>query len=214
MPVQALTPLVKHKTTHESGGVDELIPIMEARTVKGNLTDSTAAATNVGMLDVTEYGLYNGTTTTSIADAEFIPVSVSATSQKKITWAYVVSSLRTKLFSTISGIPKLNGSGVVSQAVVGTDYLAPPTELTSLPASGTALTKNTLYSVSTAVGTYQFAPPTTGWAHGFFTTASTFNISFASGSTFAGEVPSFAASKTYEFDVYNGVWAISEVVSS
>lgn len=83
---------------------------------------------------------------------------------------------------------------------------------TVLPSSGTALTDNTIYNVNTAVGTYQFAPPANGWAHGKFTTGTSVAITFASGS-FAGAVPEFAASTTYEFDVLDGVWAFAEVVS-
>lgn len=196
-----------------AGVTNEKLANTAAYSVKGNLTSSSAVPTDVGMLDITEYGLYSGTTTTSIADTEFLPISVSGTSQKKITWLNIVSGMRTKLFSTINGIPKLNGSGVLSQAVSGTDYLMPPTSATALPSSGTALSENTMYSVSAAVGTYQFKSPTSGWAHGFFSTGSTFDITFATGSTFLGEIPSFAASRVYEFDVYNGCWAISEVVS-
>ncbi len=45
-----------------------------------------------------------------------------------------------------------------------------PASSTSLPASGTALEDNTIYTVAAPVGTYTFAPPATGWAHGIFTT--------------------------------------------
>ena len=54
-----------------------------------------------------------------------------------------------------------------------------PLSSSSFPTSGTALTANTIYTVS-VVGTYAFAAPTTGnkWAHGKFTTGSTVNVSF------------------------------------
>ena len=113
---------------------------------------------------------------------------------------------------TVSGILKGDGAGGVSAAVAGTDYQAPPATATALPASGTALTANTIYVVVTAVGTYAFTPPATGWAHGKFTTGSSVSVSFAG--TFMGAAPSIEASKTYEFDVYNGVWAVQEVVSA
>ena len=113
---------------------------------------------------------------------------------------------------TVSGILKGDGAGGVSAAVAGTDYQAPPASATVLPASGTALTANTIYVVATAVGTYAFTPPATGWAHGKFTTSSSVSVSFAG--TFLGTAPSIEASKTYEFDVYNGVWAVQEVVSA
>ena len=113
---------------------------------------------------------------------------------------------------TVSGILKGDGAGGVSAAVAGTDYQAPPASATVLPASGTALTANTIYVVATAVGTYAFTPPATGWAHGKFTTGSSVSVSFAG--TFLGTAPSIEASKTYEFDVFNGVWAVQEVVSA
>ena len=113
---------------------------------------------------------------------------------------------------TVSGILKGDGAGGVSAAVAGTDYQAPPATATALPASGTALTANTIYVVATAVGTYAFTPPDTGWAHGTFTTGSSVSVSFSG--TFMGAAPSIEASKTYEFDVLDGVWAVQEVVSA
>ena len=113
---------------------------------------------------------------------------------------------------TVSGILKGDGAGGVSAAVAGTDYQAPAAQASALPTSGTALTANTLYNVSAAVGTYSFKAPATGWAHGKFTTGSSASISFAG--TFLGTAPSIEASKTYEFDVLNGVWAVQEVVSA
>ena len=113
---------------------------------------------------------------------------------------------------TVSGILKGDGAGGVSAAVAGTDYQAPPATATALPASGTALTANTIYAVADAVGTYAFTSPATGWAHGKFTTGSSVSVSFAG--TFLGAAPTIEASKTYEFDVYNGVWAAQEVVSA
>ena len=92
------------------------------------------------------------------------------------------------------------------------DLAVSPTTATVLPASGTALTANTIYTVADAVGTYAFTPPDTGWAHGKFTTGTSASVSFAG--TFLGAAPSIEASKTYEFDVYNGVWAVQEVVSA
>ena len=113
---------------------------------------------------------------------------------------------------TVSGILKGDGAGGVSAAVAGTDYQAPPATATALPASGTALTANTIYAVADAVGTYAFTPSATGWSHGKFTTGSSASVSFAG--TFMGAAPSIEASKTYEFDVLDGVWALQEVVSA
>ena len=87
--------------------------------------------------------------------------------------------------------------------VTGTGLQAAPITTTILPASGTALTANTIYAVAVAVGTYAFTSPATGWAHGKFTTGSSVSVSFAG--TFLGTAPSIEASKTYEFDVYNGL---------
>lgn len=89
-----------------------------------------------------------------------------------------------------------------------------PALASSLPASGTALTANTIYNVSSPVGTYVFTPPASGWAHGTFSTAASVAVSFVSGANYLGEAPAIEASKTYEFDVYNGVWAVQEVVSA
>ena len=113
---------------------------------------------------------------------------------------------------TARGILKGNGAGSVSAAVAGTDYMTPPATATALPASGTALTANTIYAVATAVGTYAFTPPATGWAHGKFTTGSSVSVSFAG--TFLGAAPTIKASKAYEFDVFDGVWSVQEVVSA
>ena len=96
--------------------------------------------------------------------------------------------------------------------VTGTGLQAAPITTTILPDSGTALTANTIYAVAVAVGTYAFTPPATGWAHGKFTTGTNVSVSFSG--TFMGAAPTIEASKTYEFDVFNGVWAVQEVVSA
>lgn len=96
--------------------------------------------------------------------------------------------------------------------VTGTGLQAAPITTTILPASGTALTANTIYNVSSPVGTYVFTPPASGWAHGMFSTGSSVSVSFSG--TFMGAAPTIEASKAYEFDVYNGVWAVQEVVSA
>lgn len=66
---------------------------MAAYTVKGRNSSSTGVPSDVTMLDVAEYALFQGTTATSLADAELIPITVSATSLKKITWANVKTAL-------------------------------------------------------------------------------------------------------------------------
>ncbi len=92
---------------------------------------------------------------------------------------------------------------------------AAPAQLTALPESGTALTNNTEYRVSAAVGTYTFAWPASPfevWLR--FTTAATFNITFPAGTTYAGGAPTFGASKTYEMSVKDGVVIVQEVTAS
>ena len=96
--------------------------------------------------------------------------------------------------------------------VTGTGLQAAPITTTILPDSGTALANNTIYNVAVTVGTYAFTPPDTGWAHGKFTTGTSVSVSFSG--TFMGAAPTIEASKTYEFDVFNGVWAVQEVVSA
>lgn len=96
--------------------------------------------------------------------------------------------------------------------VTGTGLQAAPITTTILPDSGTALANNKIYNVAVTVGTYAFTPPATGWAHGVFTTGSSVSVSFSG--TFMGAAPTIEASKIYEFDVLNGVWAVQEVVSA
>lgn len=148
-----------------------------------------------------------------------------------------VANKQNKINTT--GLLKGTGEGIVTTAEAGVDYATPgnvsavvlshnsngsahsaqfdmkqnaPTQLTVLPASGTALTANTIYAVADAVGTYAFMPPASGWAHGMFSTGTSVSVSFSG--NFAGTAPTIEASKTYEFDVFNGVWAIQEVVSA
>ena len=83
--------------------------------------------------------------------------------------------------------------------------------VSSLPASGTALTGDRIYVVSATVNTYSFRPPANnGWAHGIFITGTTPNITFTG--KIIGKLPDFAADKVYEFDVFDGIWAVQEVV--
>ena len=96
--------------------------------------------------------------------------------------------------------------------VTGTGLQAAPITTTILPDSGTALANNTIYNVAVTVGTYAFTPPAIGWAHGKFTTGTNVSVSFSG--TFMGAAPTIEANKTYEFDVYNSVWAVQEVVSA
>lgn len=89
----------------------------------------------------------------------------------------------------------------------------PPVEATALPNSGESLDSDTIYAVADAVGTYVFTPPASGWAHGTFTTASS-SVSVSFSGTFMGAAPTIEASKVYEFDVFDGVWVVQEVVTA
>lgn len=86
-----------------------------------------------------------------------------------------------------------------------------PSTATALPASGTALTANTEYRVSAAVGTYQFNFPASGDVYVRFTTAGTFTITFANGD-FLGAAPEFEAGETYELLVRDRIIACGKVV--
>lgn len=83
---------------------------------------------------------------------------------------------------------------------------------TSLPSSGTTLIADTEYRVASEVGTYQFVFPSSGDVYVRFTTAATFSISFASGTSYLGAAPNFKASTTYEMFARDGIVAVAEVV--
>lgn len=87
---------------------------------------------------------------------------------------------------------------------------------TTLPASGTALTANTIYTIpdTALVTTYKFTAPGTGQAHGRFKTGGTVNITFNTGDTFIASVPTFTANTVYEFDVLNKCWIFAKVVTA
>ena len=128
--------------------------------------------------------------------------------RKKVTFTAFNTDSRVDMV-VILGI---NRNGVDQFFIGDINLTVNPASATALPASGTALTANTIYAVADVVGTYAFTPPESGWAHGTFTTGSSASVSFVG--TFLGTAPSIEASKTYEFDVYNGVWAVQEVVSA
>ena len=117
---------------------------------------------------------------------------------------------------SLNHIPKLaldNDEDIVWQpAIPNVDYVKPPLNSSALPVSGTALADNTMYRVSTAVGTYVFVPPASfGWAHGVFGAGTSPNITFSG--TIIGKLPAFEADKTYEFDVLANTWIVQEIVS-
>ena len=114
------------------------------------------------------------------------------------------------LFS--NGVVMLDSFSSNLWGMSGYNFMNPPRLEESLPELSPSLYENTIYNVSSPVGTYVFNPPEFGWAHGKFTTGSSVSVSF--NGTFIGAAPAIEANKTYEFDVYNGVWAVQEVVSA
>ena len=115
---------------------------------------------------------------------------------------------------TMTGALVLSGNPTVPNGAATKQYVDAQKVQTasSLPTSGTALTGDRIYVVSATVNTYSFRPPTNnGWAHGTFTTGTAPNITFTG--KIIGKLPDFAASKQYEFDVYNGAWIVQEVVT-
>ena len=115
---------------------------------------------------------------------------------------------------TMTGALILRGNPTTANEAVTKQYVDTQKAqiVSSLPASGTALTGDRIYVVSATVNTDSFRPPANnGWAHGVFTTGTTPNITFTG--KIIGKLPTFAASKQYEFDVYNGAWIVQEVVT-
>ena len=90
-------------------------------------------------------------------------------------------------------------------------FESPPDIFEFLPESGSSLVEDIIYNAPSPVGTYVFTPPTSGWSHGTFTTGTAPNITFTG--KIVGKLPTFEASKQYEFDVYNGAWIVQEVVT-
>ena len=115
---------------------------------------------------------------------------------------------------TMTGALVLSGAPTVPNGAATKQYVDAQKVQTasSLPTSGTALTGDRIYVVSATVNTYSFTPPmNNGWSHGVFTTGTTPNITFTG--KIIGKLPDFAASKQYEFDVYNGAWIVQEVAA-
>ena len=115
---------------------------------------------------------------------------------------------------TMTGALILSGNPTSNMGAATKQYVdaVRPTTSPRLPPSGTALTANTIYHITNAVGTYVFTPPSDGWAHGYFATDSTVNVSFSG--QFVGAAPSIVANAAYEFDVFDGIWAVQEVVNA
>ena len=115
---------------------------------------------------------------------------------------------------TMTGALVLSGDPTVPNGAATKQYVDAQKVQTasSLPASGTALTANTIYLPTTAVTTYAFTPPTlSGWAHGAFSVGNSSSITFTG--KILGKLPTFESGKRYEFDVFNGVWIVQEVIT-
>lgn len=110
------------------------------------------------------------------------------------------------------GAPEENYHATTKEYVDGAIAPLQMKNATSLPTSGSALTANTLYNVSSAVTTYNFiSPSSNGWAHGIFSAGTSPNITFSG--TIIGKLPTFEANKKYEFDVLANTWIVQEIVS-
>lgn len=110
------------------------------------------------------------------------------------------------------GAPEENYHATTKEYVDGAIAPLQMKNATSLPTSGSALSANTLYNVSSAVITYNFVSPSSnGWAHGIFTAGASPNITFSG--TIIGNLPTFEANKKYEFDVLANTWIVQEIVS-
>ena len=115
---------------------------------------------------------------------------------------------------TMTGALVLSGDPTTANEAATKQYVDAQKVQTasSLPTSSTALTGDRIYVVSATVNTYSFKPPVNnGWSHGVFITGTTPNITFTG--KIIGKLPDFAASKQYEFDVYNGAWIVQEVLT-
>lgn len=78
------------------------------------------------------------TAETDVADGDAIPFyDVSVPAHRKSTWANLKAKIKSALFGSVSGIPKLDGSGGVSAAARGTDYsLVNAPVIVSVPYTG------------------------------------------------------------------------------
>ena len=110
------------------------------------------------------------------------------------------------------GVIKLNSDSNNIWFMDDYQFERPPNLNKFLPDSGYPLQPNVIYNTSSPLGTYVFTPPESGWAHGTFTTGTAPNITFTG--KIIGKLPTFEANKAYEFDVFDGVWVVQEVVSA
>ena len=109
------------------------------------------------------------------------------------------------------GVIKLNSDSNNIWFMDDYQFERPPNLNKFLPDSGYPLQPNVIYNTSSPLGTYVFTPPESGWAHGTFTTGTAPNITFTG--KIIGKLPTFEANKAYEFDVFDGVWVVQEVVT-
>lgn len=116
------------------------------------------------------------------------------------------------MFICCSGLYMSTIESVGDDGWANHDYiLTVPNSENALPGSGIELQRDIVYTVSAAVDTYAFEPPQDGWAHGTFTTGTAPNITFTG--KIVGKLPTFEASKQYEFDVLDGAWVVQEVLT-
>ena len=140
-----------------------------------------------------------------------VTASYDGSEAKTINIPTVPTSLKNPYALSImeSGVAKTyDGSAAQSITI-------PPAVSTAvtLPASGTALADNTVYIAPIAIATYTFTPPAAshGWAHGIFSVGNSPNIAFTG--KILGKLPTFESGKRYEFDVFNSIWIVQEVMA-
>jgi hypothetical protein len=112
--------------------------------------------------------IINGISEDTIADADTIPwYKASGGLLKKITWANLVSAIRTAFFGSTSGILKANGSGVISATTAGDVmtliWQSPPATKTSAGTAGWIAKDNNYLYICTATNVWERVAIATNW---------------------------------------------------
>lgn len=176
-----------------------------------------SASTAIAQVDITPMvGSESTPFVTGILDVISLDELLGKWQDELDTWTEAEEAEFTAWFNEIKG--QLDGDAAANLQNQITNLQSQMTEIkvstaSSYPASGTALATNTIYRGENVLNTYAFtAPHSGGWAHGFFVAGTSPAITFNSG-TIIGKLPTFEAGKRYEFDVYDSVWVVQEVVS-
>ena len=176
-----------------------------------------SASTAIAQADITPMvGSESTPFVTGILDVISLEELLGKWQDELDTWTETEEAAFTAWFNEIKG--QLDGDTAANLQNQITNLQSQMTEIkvstaSSYPVSGTALVTNTIYRGENVLNTYAFtAPRSGGWAHGFFVAGTSPAITFNSG-TIIGKLPTFEAGKRYEFDVYDSVWVVQEVVS-